>query len=55
MQWIKYIQVGEAAIVDEKAREALRKAVYLIGIGEGLKASELLSDLLNQPLNDAAK
>ncbi|WP_302622222.1 hypothetical protein [Paenibacillus polymyxa] len=34
--------------MDEKASEALRKAVYLIGIGEGLKASELLIELLNQ-------
>ncbi|WP_274597482.1 MULTISPECIES: hypothetical protein [unclassified Paenibacillus] len=41
--------------MDEKAREVLRKAVYLIGIGEGLKASELLIDLLNQPLSDAVK
>ncbi len=34
--------------MDERAREVLRRAVYLIGIGEGLKASELLIELLNQ-------
>ncbi|MDR6779424.1 hypothetical protein J2W98_003704 [Paenibacillus peoriae] len=34
--------------MDENARETLRKAVYLIGIGEGLKASELLIELLNR-------
>lgn len=34
--------------MDEKTREALRKAVYLIGIGEGLKASELIMQLLNE-------
>lgn len=34
--------------MDEKAREALRKAVYLIGIGEGLKASELINELLKK-------
>ncbi|MEJ3719187.1 hypothetical protein WGM54_14290 [Paenibacillus polymyxa] len=38
--------------MDEKTREALRKAVYLIGVGEGLKASELLIDLLSQPLSE---
>jgi hypothetical protein len=34
--------------MDEKTREALRKAVCLIGIGEGLKASELIKKLLVQ-------
>ncbi|MDP9675254.1 hypothetical protein J2W97_001237 [Paenibacillus jamilae] len=34
--------------MDEKTREALRKAVYPIGIGEGLKASELIKKLLDQ-------
>lgn len=34
--------------MDEKTKGALRKAVYLIGIGEGLRASELIMELLNK-------
>ncbi len=34
--------------MDEKAKEVLREAIQLIGIGEGLKASEMIMQLLNK-------
>ncbi len=34
--------------MDEKAKEVLKEAIQLIGIGEGLKASEMLMELLKR-------